>query len=73
MKLERITRTFDIERNVTETRILVPSKDAGNGLKPGEFRCHGRIVSPPQTSIHPRVVKGRTVHAKVNTAKAVRT
>lgn len=42
------------------------------GLKPGEFRMHGHVVSPPQTSIHPRVVRGRTVHPKVNTAKAPR-
>lgn len=40
------------------------------GLKPGEFRCWGQVVAPPQTSIHPRVVNGKTRHPKVNTAKA---
>lgn len=40
------------------------------GLKPGEFRMYGRVVSPPQISIHPRVRNGRTAHPKVNTAKA---
>jgi hypothetical protein len=42
------------------------------GLKPGEFRCWGKVVSPPQTSIHPRVVNGKTRYPKVNTAKAPR-
>lgn len=45
------------------------SKD---GLKPGEFRCFGKVVCPPQTSIHPRVVNGKTRWPKVNTAKAPR-
>lgn len=40
-----------------------------SNLKPGEFYCFGRIVSPPQTSIHPRVYNGRTVSPKSNTAK----
>lgn len=39
-----------------------------SNLKPGEFYCHGRIVSPPQTSIHPRVHRGRATHPKVNTS-----
>lgn len=37
------------------------------------FKCFGKTVSPPQVSIHPRVVNGRTVHPKVNTCKAKRT
>lgn len=37
-----------------------------------DFYCYGKRIVPPQTSIHPRVVNGRTVHAKVNTAKAPR-
>ncbi len=36
----------------------------GDKLQPGQFRCFGRVVSPPQTSIHPRVVNGRTIHPK---------
>lgn len=42
------------------------------GLKSGEFRCFDKVVSPPQTSIHPRVVNGETRYPKVNTAKAPR-
>lgn len=38
----------------------------------GSFYCFGKKVLPPQQSIHPRVVRGRTAHAKVNTAKAPR-
>ena len=38
----------------------------------GSFDVWGKKATPPQTSIHPRVVKGRTVHPKVNTAKAKR-
>lgn len=34
------------------------------------FFCYGRKVSPPQTSTHPRVVNGRTVHLKVKTCAA---
>lgn len=45
---------------------------AKSSLKAGEFMLYGNKVSPPQTSIHPRVVDGRTVHKKVNTAKAPR-
>lgn len=41
-------------------------------LQPGQFKCYGKTVSPPQTSIHPRVVGGRTVHKKVNTCKPPR-
>jgi hypothetical protein len=37
-----------------------------------KFKVYGREVTPPQVSIHPRVVNGRTVHEKVNTAKAKR-
>ena len=48
------------------------TKPKDPNLKPGEFRVFGHIVSPPQTSIHPRVVNGRTKHPKVNTAKAPR-
>jgi hypothetical protein len=68
---ERFTRTYDIERNVTITRRLLPSK-MKTDIKEGEFMCYGRVVAPPQRSIHPRVVRGVTVHPKVNTAKAKR-
>jgi hypothetical protein len=36
----------------------------------GSFPLFGKRIMPPQTSIHPRVRKGRTVYPKVNTAKA---
>ena len=35
----------------------------------GSFKCFGKTIMPPQVSIHPRVVNGRTVHPKVNTCK----
>lgn len=38
-------------------------------IKPGQFLCYGRVYTPPQSSIHPRVVGGVTRHPKVNTAK----
>jgi hypothetical protein len=34
----------------------------------GGFYCFGKLVMPPQTSIHPRVVGGVTRHPKVNTS-----
>lgn len=37
-------------------------------LKPGEFYCFGRKVSPPQQGIHPRVRNARAAFAKVNTS-----
>lgn len=36
------------------------------------FTVYGKAVKVPQTSIHPRVVNGRTAHPKVNTAAAPR-
>ena len=51
---ERITRTYDIERNETITRRLVDGKSRDEVLKAGSFRLYGRTVTPPQTSIHPR-------------------
>lgn len=70
---ERFTRTFDIEQNVSITRVLLPSLSGSEDLKPGTFRCYGRMISPPQSSIHPRVSNGRTRYTKVNTSKARRT
>lgn len=37
-------------------------------MKP--FYMYGKLVTPPQVSIHPRVVNGKTSYPKVNTAKA---
>lgn len=36
------------------------------------FYAFGQKVTPPQSSIHPRVVNGRTAHPKVNTSKKPR-
>lgn len=36
----------------------------------GSYLCNGKLVKPPQQSIHPRVRNGVTVFPKVNTAKA---
>lgn len=68
----RVTRTRDLEENVTITRELLPGKSEDGKLKPGEFRLFGSVVMPPQSSIHPRVVNGCTRYEKVNTAKAKR-
>lgn len=72
MLSERTTRTYNIETGVTEVRLLRASKDTGPEVKAGEFICYGKVVKPPQQSIHPRVVNGRTVHKKVNTMKGKR-
>lgn len=36
------------------------------------FKVYGKKVTPPQVSIHPRVVDGRTRYPKVNTCKPPR-
>lgn len=38
----------------------------------GSFKLYGKTVIPPQASIHPRVVRGKTVYPKVNTCKPKR-